>query len=409
MNKDTRRGKRILILVENAPVPRDKRVLYEARTLVEAGYSVSVICPTSPGEAPHEMVGEVSVHRYPAPPVGDGAWAYIKEYAYSLWKAFFLSLKVRRREGFDVIQACNPPDILFLIARFHKLFGGRKFVFDHHDVCPELVAIRYDPKKKSLLYKLTCWMERLTFKTADVVISTNESYKQVAVRRGGKDPEQVFVVRNGPDLDRLKIVPANPDLKRGRKHLVCYVGVMAYQDGVDNVVRAARHIVYERKRDDVGFALVGFGDYVDRLKELSKELEVDDVVEFTGRISDSDLCEYLSTADVCAAPDPMNDFNDKCTFIKIAEYMTMGKPIVCFNLTESRYTAQDAATYVEHNDPDEFGDRILELLDDPERRAKMGEFGKRRVHESLAWVHSKPNLLRAYDGLLGVEPERSQE
>lgn len=394
---DTGRRKSVLIIDENMSVPRDRRVMNEASALLEAGYRVSVICPTGPGaEARHEVIDGVSIYRYSAPKGGVGIIGYLREYAYSLWAAFWLSLKVRRREGLDVIHACNPPDILFLIGLFHKWFGKKKFIFDHHDICPELVAIRYGVGKRSLLYKLSCLMERLTFRTADVVLSTNESYKRIAIERGKKAPESVFVVRNGPNLDRLRLVDPKPELKRNHDYLVCYVGVMGFQDGVDYLIRAAHHVIHVRGREDIGFAIIGDGDYVGALKKLAEELQLSDHLWFTGRISDSELIAHLSTADVCAAPDPVNEFTDKCTFIKVAEYMAMRKPVVAFNISETRYTAQEAAVYVEGNDTAEFGNKIIELIDDPVRRQEMGEFGRRRVESALTWDHSKPNLLEAY-------------
>ncbi|OFX13141.1 MAG: glycosyltransferase WbuB [Armatimonadetes bacterium RBG_16_58_9] len=390
----------VLIIVENLSLPFDRRVWAESLALVEAGYKVSVICPMRPGESRHEILENVSIYRYGSPREAKGALGYLWEYAYSLVAALLLSLKVRRREGFDVIQACNPPDVLFVIARFHKLFGRKKFIFDHHDLSPELFALRYDPKRKSLIHSALLWLERCTFKTADVVIATNESYKSVAVSRGKKDPDTVFVVRNGPNLDRFEPVPANPSLRNGRDYLVCYVGVMADQDGLDYLLRAIGGVVNERGRTDITFALIGSGDSVGSLKALALELGISDYVVFPGRISDADLIEHLSTADVCVVPDPYNDFNDKCTFIKIAEYMAVGKPIVSFDLTESRFTAGDAAVYVENNDAEQFGRKIIELIDDPGRRAAMGKFGIRRVREVLAWEHSKRHLLNAYEKAL---------
>jgi glycosyltransferase involved in cell wall biosynthesis len=384
--------KRVLIIVENLPVPFDRRVWAESLALTEAGYKVSVICPNSRNEAPHEILDGVSIYRYPAPKEAKSAKGYIWEYQYSLIAAFVLSIKVRMREGFDVIQACNPPDILFIIGLFHKIFGGKKFIFDHHDLSPELFALRYDPKGKSLVYRLLVALERWSFRTSDVVIATNESYKAVAVQRGGKSPNDVFVVRNGPDLDRFKLMAPNPALKHGRDYLVCYLGVMANQDGLDYLVDAAAHVINERGRKDITFALIGKGDAVESLKKQAVDLGISDYVVFTGRISDEDVIAYLSSADVCVGPDPYNDFNDKCTFIKVAEYMAMGKPVVCFNLTESRHTAQEAAVYVNDNDSALFGDTILELIENPQRRARMGEFGIRRVSDSLAWCHSKQHL-----------------
>ena len=390
----------VLVIVENLSVPFDRRVWAESLALAEAGYKVSVICPARPREARHEILDGVSIYRYRAPREASGAIGYLWEYSYSLIAAFLLSLKVRRREGFDVIQACNPPDILFMIARFHKLFGRKRFIFDHHDLSPELFSLRYDPKRRSLMHSALLWLERCTFKAADVVIATNESYKSVAVNRGKKHPDTVFVVRNGPNLGRFQPVTPNPDLRNGREHLVCYVGVMADQDGLDYLLHAINHVVNARRREDVTFALIGSGDSVDGLKALAVELGISDYVVFTGRISDADLVEHLSTADVCVVPDPYNDFNDKCTFIKIAEYMAMKKPVVSFDLTESRFTAGDAAVYVENNDAEQFGREIIELIDDPRRREAMGEFGIKRVREVLAWEHSKRHLWNAYEKAL---------
>lgn len=391
-------SKRVLIIVENLSVPFDRRVWAESIALTEAGYQVSVICPNSRNELPHEVLEGVHIYRYPAPPEGRGVAAYIREFLYSLWAAFWLSIRVRREHGFDVIQACNPPDTMFMIALFHKWFGRRKFIFDHHDLSPELFSLRFDPGKKSLAHKMLLWLERRTFQTADVVISTNESFKSVAIKRGGKKPEDVIVVRNGPNLDRFKPRDSRPDLKNGRDHLVCYVGVMAVQDGLDYLLKAIHHVVCVRGRRNITFALIGSGDILDELKLLARDLEIDEYVEFVGRIDDDILlADYLSTADVCVAPDPMNDLNDKCTLIKIPEYMAMGKPTVSFDLTESRYSAQEAAVYAACNDFTDFGDKVIELLDDPARCKAMGAYGQERVRTLLAWDYSKKQLIRAYE------------
>lgn len=390
--------RRVLIIVENLPVPFDRRVWAESMALIEAGYQVSVICPNSRNQAYFEVLDGVNICRYPAPPEGSGVVAYVREFVYSLWAAFWLSIKVRREIGFDVIQACNPPDTIFMIALFHKWFGRKKFIFDHHDLSPELFSLRFDPGKKSLAYRMLLWLERRTFRTADVVISTNESFKAVAVKRGGKRPEDVVVVRNGPNLERFKPRDVRPELKNGREYLVCYVGVMAMQDGLDYLLNAIHHVVIEHGRHDITFALIGSGDILDDLKQLACDLKIDEYVEFTGRIDDDILlADYLSTSDVCVAPDPMNDLNDNCTLIKIPEYMAMGKPIVSFDLTESRYSAQEAALYAPDNNCADFGDKIIELLDDPRKREEMGRFGQERVREMLAWEHSKKNLVNAYE------------
>ena len=393
-----RRKRRVLILVENLSVPFDRRVWTESRALTRAGYRVSVICPTSPGDLLYEALEDVAIFRYPAPRDAEGLLGYLWEFTYSMWAAFRLSWKVHKRRGFDVIHGCNPPDTFFAIARFYKLFFGKRYVFDHHDLSPELYAVRFGKSKRSVVGDVLKWLEQRTFRAADVVISTNESFKAVAVGRGGKSPDSVVVVRNGPDITRFKPVAPNPEFRMGRQYMVCYVGVMAAQDGLEYLVEAIAHIVHDCGRRDITFTLIGSGDRLEKLKRLVVELKIEDCVVFTGQIRNDDLlASYLSTADVCVAPDPMNDLNDKCTLIKIPEYMAIGRPIVSFDLTESRYSAQDAAVYATPNDSSEFGDKVIDLLDNPEQRAAMGEFGKARVRDALSWSHSELCLLRAYD------------
>ncbi|MCE5198302.1 MAG: glycosyltransferase family 4 protein [Armatimonadota bacterium] len=395
---------KILIIVENLSVPFDRRVWAESLALTEAGYKVSVICPNGQNSELKEIIDGVSIYRYPAPIESAGVIGYIKEFAYSLLAAFRLSLVVRRHEGFDAIQVCNPPDILFLIGLFHKVFGRKKIVFDHHDLSPELFSLKFDPDKKSFAYKMLLWLERRTFKAADMVISTNESFKQIAMIRGGKPVNSVFVVRNGPDLRKFTPCAPNADLKFGKEYMVCYVGVMATQDGIDYLLRAINHVVNTRGRTDVAFVLIGSGDILDELKQLAVELGIADYVVFTGRINDDkQLATYISTSDICVAPDPKNDLNDNCTLIKIAEYMAIGKPVVSFDLKESRYTAKEAALYAENNDCTDFGEKIIQLLDSPAIREKMGAFGRRRIVESLSWDNSKCALLHAYGILFGVD------
>lgn len=403
--------RKVLILVENLSVPFDRRVWAEARALTEAGYQVSVVCPTAPGDALFEMLEGVAIYRYPAPLDASGLVGYLWEFTYSMWAAFRLSRRVLKDRGFDVIQGCNPPDTFFALAGFYKRFYGKKYIFDHHDLSPELYAVRFGRARSSLVGRALRWLERRTFRTADVVISTNESFKGVAVGRGGKHPDTVVVVRNGPDTTRFKPLSPNPEYRMGRPHMVCYVGVMATQDGLEYLLNAIEHIVHTRARNDVTFTLIGSGDRLDSLKQLAADLKIEEYIVFTGRIwNDALLCSYLSTADICVAPDPKNDLNDKCTLIKIPEYMAMGKPIVSFDLTESRFSAQDAAVYATPNDSLEFGDKVVELLDNPERRAAMGEYGKGRVKDALSWSHSKVRLLEAYDlAFDGIKPLREQD
>jgi len=389
--------KRVLILVENLPSPFDRRVWQEATTLRDAGYTVSIICPTGKGcEERYVEIGGIAIHRYNLPFEADRALGYALEYSVALFWTFVLSLRVAFGRGFDVIHACNPPDLFFLIGAFYKLFG-KKFVFDHHDANPELYLAKFG--RQDFFYRLMLWLERLTFRTADISLATNNSYRRIAIERGGMAPERVFVVRSGPSLERLKIMPAVPALKRGRKHLVGYVGVMGRQEGIDYLLHAVAYIVHGLGRRDIQFGLVGGGTSLDEMKAMAAELRVADYVTFTGRVSDAELLAMLNTAEVCVNPDVASAMNDISTMNKVMEYMALGKPVVQFDLAEARYSAQAASLYAERNDPLDLGAKIVELLDDPERRKAMGEFGRRRVMEELEWRHEAPKLLAAYHAL----------
>src|SRR4051812_45519856 len=390
-------AKRVLILVENLPSPFDRRVWQEAGALRDAGYTVSIICPTGRGcEAKFEAIDDIHIWRYDLPTEGEGALGYLAEYTVALFWTFVLSLRVLFTRGFDVVHACNPPDLFFLIGVFYKLFG-KKFLFDHHDANPELYVAKFG--RKDFFYRLMLLLEKLTFRSADVSIATNHSYRRIAIERGGMAPERVFVVRSGPSLERLKIVPAVPELKRGRKYLVGYVGVMGRQEGIDYLLHAAAHIVHRLGRRDVHFGLVGGGTSLEELKALAAELEVADYVTFTGRVPDEELLAMLNTADVCVNPDVASEMNDISTMNKVMEYMALAKPMVQFDLAEGRYSAQGASLYAVRNDPLDMGSKIIDLLDDPDRRKHMGELGRRRVMEELEWRHEVPRLLAAYDAL----------
>ena len=383
--------KRVLILVENLPSPFDRRVWQEACTLRDAGYSVSIICPTGKGHERHfEIIQGIHIWRYDLPEA-EGAMGYLLEYATALAWTLFLSLKVFFTRGFDIVHACNPPDLLYLVGSFYKLFG-KKFVFDHHDLCPELYEAKFG--RKDALYRLMLFFERWTFRVADLSIATNESYRRIAIERGGMPPERVFVVRSGPSLERMKVVPPVPALRKGRKYLVGYVGVMGKQEGIDLLLQAVAHVV--KKRNDVHFGLVGGGTSLQEMKDLALALGVGDYVTFTGRVPDAEMLAMLNTADVCVNPDVANAMNDLSTMNKIMEYMALGKPIVQFDLTEGRFSAQEASLYARRNDPLDLAAKIVELLDDPERRARMGAFGRRRIEEQLEWRHEAPRLLAAY-------------
>ena len=393
----THTGRRVLIIVENLPCPFDRRVWQEARTLRAAGYGVSIICPKGKGyEKSFEEIDGIAIYRHSMPFEGDGAFGYLAEYTWALLAEFALSVKVLFEQGFDAIHACNPPDTLFLIGGFYKIFG-KKFLFDHHDINPELYEAKF--QRKDFFYRLMLALERLTFKTADVSVATNESYRRIAIERGGKAPGEVFVVRSGPDLSRLKILPPNPDLRNGKRFLVGYVGVMGRQEGIDGLLQAVHHIVYDMKRTDVHFGLVGGGTELAAMRALAKALNVDDYVTFAGRVPDAELLAMLNTADVCVNPDIANEMNDKSTMNKIMEYMALGKPIVQYDLVEGRVSAQDASLYAQRNEPRDLARKIIELLDDEPRRLAMGQIGLERVKTQLSWEHEAPRLLQAYDAL----------
>lgn len=396
-----RRG--VLIIVENLPSPFDRRVWQEATALRDAGYRVSIICPTGKGyEAKRETIDDIAIFRHGLPLEAKGAFGYLIEYAAALFWEFVLAWRVLFARGFDVIHACNPPDDIFLVGCFFKLFLRKKFLFDHHDINPELYEAKFG--RRDLFYRVMLLWERLTFAVADVSIATNESYRRIAIERGKMHPAKVFVVRSGPSLERMRIVPPVPALKRGRRFLVGYVGVMGAQEGLDHLLRAARHIVHDLKREDVHFGLVGSGSEFAFLKRQAVDLGIADHVTFTGRVPDEELLAMLNTADVCVNADSFNPMNDKSTMNKIMEYMALGKPIVQFDLTEGRFSAQGASLYARPNDAIDLGDKIVELLDDPARRAEMGRIGRARVESELAWPFEVPKLLAAYAALWPPPP-----
>jgi len=390
----------VLIIVENLPCPFDRRVWQEAKSLRDAGMRVSIICPTGKGyDAYYEVIEGICIYRHDLPVEGSGPFSYLREYSAALYWEFRLSLKVLRERGFDIIHACNPPDNIFIIGLFYKFFFRKKFLFDHHDINPEFYIAKFG--RKDLFYLVMLLWERLTYWTADVSIATNESYKRIAIRRGGKRPDKVFVVRSGPDLKRLKQVPPRPELKKGREFLVGYVGVMGEPEGIDHLLRMVRYIVFKKKRRDIQFILVGSGIELENMKIYARKLGVEEYVTFTGRVPDKDFLEILCTADVCVDPDVANEMNDKSTMNKIMEYMALGKPIVQYDLTEGRFSAQRASLYAQKNNENDFAAKILQLLDDPKKCKMMGEFGHCRVREELNWECERPKLLRAY-ARLGV-------
>ncbi|MDQ1476133.1 MAG: hypothetical protein QOI01_210 [Mycobacterium sp.] len=388
----------VLMLVENLSVPFDRRVWQESQALTAAGHQVTVICPkgTRQDTESEAVIEGVRILRYPLRPATGGPQGYLREYTLALWHTARLALKVRRKGRIDVVHACNPPDLLFVIALMLRVLGGTRSVFDQHDLVPELFLSRF-PSNGKLLFTFTKMLERLSFLVADAVISTNESYRRVAIRRGKMAPDRVTVVRSAPDLARFVPLESDPSLRNGKKYLGAYLGVMGPQDGVDYALRAIRQLRDDFGRKDTHFIFMGGGDAFDDTVALAAELGISELVEFTGRVPDEFVQRCLSTADICLSPDPKNPLNDVSTMNKVVEYMAMSRPLVSFELTEARVSAGPAAVYVAANDEAAFAGAIDELLDDPARRAQMGIAGRERVERELSWETSRRNLIAFYD------------
>ncbi len=390
---------RILIIVQNLPVPFDRRVWLECQALTSAGYRVAVVCPKGDGDPSYEVVDGVELYKYRPYAPGGSKFSFVAEYVYSFLATARASLKARRSGPFAAIQACNPPDIFWPLAMAFRRLDGSRFVFDHHDLCPELYESRF-PGGAKLPYRGLRALERRTHRTADHVISTNDSYRDIAIARSGKRAKDVTVVRTGPDPQKLRRAQADPELRRGRRFLAAYIGVMGPQDGVDIVVKAADIVAHRLGRDDIAFTLIGSGDCFDDLVALRDKLGLAGHVEFTGRAPDELVKRILSTADVGLSPDPKNPLNDVSTMNKTMEYMAFEMPVVAFDLRETRVSADDAAVYVKPNDEHEYAEAIVALLDDEPRRAEMGKAGRVRVEQELAWPHQERAYLGVYQRLL---------
>jgi glycosyltransferase involved in cell wall biosynthesis len=392
---------RVLIIVQNLSVPFDRRVWLECQALVSAGHQVAVVCPKDNGDPDYHVLDGVELYKYRGYAPGGGKLSYIAEYVYSFAATAWLALKARRRTGrFDVLQACNPPDIFWPIALVLRAIDRTRFVFDHHDLCPELFESRF-PDGPKLPHRALLALERWTHRTADQVIATNDSYREIAMSRGGKSPSDVTVVRTGPDPERLTRGDEFPELRRGHRFLAAYIGVMGPQDGVDIVVRAADIVINKLGRDDIAFTVMGSGDCLEDLKKLRDELGLADHVEFTGRVPDEFVTRVLSTADVGLSPDPKNPLNDLSTMNKSMEYMAFELPVIAFDLRETRVSCGDAGVYVTPNDEYQYAQAIVTLMDDDAKRAELGKLGRERVEQELAWCHQERAYLRVYERLLG--------
>lgn len=395
-----RRPRSVLIVVENLPVPFDRRVWSEATELAAAGYVVSVVCPTGKGhDALHEVIDGVHVYRHALPFEASGALGYVAEYGTAIWHWIRLGFRVRREHGLDVIHGCNPPDLVFLLAWIMRPFGVR-YIFDHHDICPELFETKFG--RRGLLWRLMLALEWLTFRTAVVSIATNDSYAEIARTRGGMAAEDVFVVRSGPKVENLPIRPPDPALRKGATHLIGYVGVIGHQEGLDLLLEAAEHLIRRMGREDVHFGIVGAGPALDAVIAECRSRGLDPWFTFTGRAPDDVLLAMLNTADICVNPDRPTPMNELSTMNKILEYMTLAKPMVQFDLKEGRASAGEASLYARNTEPVDFAEKIAWLLDNPEERARMGAIGRQRVLERFSWAHSAPVLLAAYERAFAV-------
>ena len=402
------------MFVENA-YPNDTRVRNECDALARAGYAITVVCLRKKGQPRAELVEGVQVYRLPRlelfqktphenPTLAERIWlkiksllGYVSEYVYFTSACLVMSVYVAIKHGFDVIHAHNPPDTLFVVALPWKLLG-KKYIYDHHDLCPELYRSRYGAKH-DFLARMLQWTEWANLKLANVTIATNESYKQIQIERGGRKPETIFVVRNGPNRKRMEVAQPNRRLREKGKKILVYIGSLNPQDGVDYLLRSLKHLLYDLKREDFYCVVIGSGDSLEDLRELAEELKLKEHLELTGYISDKDLQEYLAAADICMDPDPSSPLNDVSTWIKVMEYMAYGKPIVTFDLKETRYSAREAASYVPCNDELAFAKATAKLMDDTELRLRMGRFGRERVERELQWSVVSKNLIMAYASL----------
>lgn len=392
------RGRHILIIVENLPVPFDRRVWQEAITLREHGADVSIICPQSNEyKKRFEIISGIRIYRHPLKTEASSVTGYLVEYTTALFWETVLAWKIFFKKKFHIIQGCNPPDLIFLVALPFKLFGV-KYIFDHHDINPELYEAKFN--RKGLFYKLIALLEKLTFKTANFCIATNESYKEIAIKRGKVNEERVAVVRSGPKLDRLRIAPGNQKYKKGKKFLIGYLGVIGKQEGIELLLEAFKLLLC--KRNDVQLAIIGDGTHLQFLKQLTVDMGLADFVDFYGRVPDALMLDILNTADVCVNPDIPTPMNNLSTMNKIMEYMALKKPIVQFDLKEGRFSAQQASLYAK--DVTDFAEKMDFLLRNVVARAEMGEFGYRRVINELSWEHESKKLVKFYAKILSIKP-----
>ena len=389
------KGKHVLIIVENLPVPFDRRVWEEANTLTENGAKVSVICPKMKGYTKSfESINGIDIYRHPLSIEAKGALGYLQEYSVALFWEFVLAWKIFFKKRFHVIHGCNPPDLIFLVALIFKPFGV-KYIFDHHDINPELYFAKYG--KKDMFYQCLLGLERLTFAAADYSIATNESYRDIAIHRGKMKPEKITVVRSGPKLDRLKLTSGNMKYKKGRNYMVGYVGVIGAQEGLDLLLESIKQIVYKRR--DVQFAIVGGGTELKKIKQLTSDMGLQEYIDYYGRVDDATMVDIISTADVCVNPDRPTEMNNLSTMNKVMEYMALKKPIVQYDLKEGRFSADHASLYASNTNTTDFADKIIWLLDHPEDRTRRGEYGYYKIVNELSWDYESRKLVDFFNNV----------
>ncbi len=392
-------AQKVLMIIQNRSVPDDIRVWAEALALQEQGYQVCIICPcgVSIDTQAYSKLADMHIYRYRLPPLANNCLGYLLEYALSLLQIWWLSLRVRRRHGFDILHAGNPPDFFFVLAWFYRLWGTR-FIFDQHDLVPELFLVKFNNKHR-WLHALLRWMECRSYRTSDLVLTTNEAQRDFAIARGRCHPRRVLVVRNGPMLDLFTRVPAEPALKNGARYLLIYLGKMESQDGIDYALHALHYLIYTLGYHSVSLTLLGDGAHLPQLKQLAHDLDLDHAIHFAGWVGRQEITRYLSSADIGLCPEPRDGLNEHCTTIKSMEYMAMSLPVVAFDLKEARYTLGEAALYAQPNQIADFARQIARLLDDAELRRTMGQQAHQRVERELHWGIARGNLLRAYEML----------
>jgi len=388
----------ILIVVENLPVPLDRRVWQEACALRDAGYAVAVICPQMRGYTlPEETIEGIQIHRHPISGEAGGFTGFFREYMSALWGEFWLAWKIRKRHRFEILHLCNPPDLLFLVALPFKWIFGVRIIYDVHDAWPEMYEAKFN--QRGFFHWAVRVAERLTYACAKVVLATNDSMRAIAFNRGGKKPDTVFVVRTAPNISGHNQAP-DFTLKKGRRYLVGYVGVMGNTDGVDYLIEAAAHLIHKLGRTDVQFLLMGTGPEWEKMRELRDARGLEAWVDLPGRVTNELLFRALLTIDVGISSDPMNDYNHHCTMNKVLEYMAFGKPQVMFNLKEGRVSAGEAAVYVSENSAVKLAEALVQLLEDPAARERMGRLGEERLRTQLNWQRSVEQLIQAYEAAL---------